>query len=482
MAYDDLRSYLGVLEQRGMMRWVDKEVDKDWEIGSVARMIFRAMPEGARYGIGFRNIAGFPGGRVVAGVVAASREMIATAIGCDPRMAAIHDRVIAGINAPIEPVIVDDGPCKEVMLTGEAIDLTALPVPTWTPDKDAGPYLTPLWVTKDPDTGRRNIGIRRCQIKSRDKTGILFGAPDRGGAIHYEKWKRLGKNMPAAIFIGGDPVQYLVAPARYGADELAVAGGIRGEAIPLVKCETVDLEVPATAEIVIEGEVLIDGQEAEGPFGEFTGYMAGGREGPVFKVTCITHRRDPIVLGVISQFPPSESSMIKRALLEAGLKKHLAVDLNIPGITDVHALEAGGCTAALWISLKKMYAGHVDQTVFGTLGHFGMSYFKWIVVTDDDVDIEDPFMRDWILCWRVRPDKDMRIIEGTAPVELDPSSLGPDYVPGSEPAAKVIIDATRKWDYPGISLPPLDQLRQVADDWDAYGLPPLADLKLPREG
>ena len=481
MSYDGLRPYLQVLEQRGMMRWVDKEVDKDWEISAVLRMIFRAMSEGNRYGIGFRNIKGYPGGRVVAGVVAASREMIATAIGCEPDFAAIHEKVIDGIANPIEPVIVEDGPCKEVIISGDSVDLNALPIPVWTPEKDAGSYLTPLWVTKDPDDGRRNIGIRRCQIKGRDKTGILFGAPDRGGAIHWEKWKARGKNMPAAIFIGGDPVQYVVAPARYGADELAVAGGIRGEAIPLVRCETVDLEVPAHAEIVIEGEVLTDSLEPEGPFGEFTGYMAGGRHAPVFKVNCITHRKDPILLGIISQLPPSESSMIKRSLLEAGLKKHLSEDLRIPGIADVHALEAGGCTATLWIALRKMYAGHVDQAVFGALGHMGMSYFKWIVVTDDDIDIEDPFMRDWIMAWRVRPEHDLRVIETPAAVELDPSSFGPDAPEGGQsPGAKVIVDATRKWDYPGISLPPLEKLRGVAADWESYGLPPLEDLKLPR--
>lgn len=482
MAFDNLRTYLQVLEQQGKFHWVDKEVEKDSEIGSVVRMIFRALPEEKRYGIGFNNVKGHEGGRVVAGVVAASREMIGTVIGCEATSEAIHERVIDGINNPIDPVVVDSGPCKEVILHGDDADLTKLPIPTWTPDKDAGPYLTPLWVTKDPDNGRRNIGIRRCQIKGPRETGILFGAPDRGGAIHLEKWKARGENMPAAIFIGGDPVQYLVAPARYGADELSVAGGIRGEAIPMVKCETVDLEVPAEAEIVIEGYVDTNPElnEPEGPFGEFTGYMAGGRAGPVFRVTCITHRRDPIVLGVISQFPPSESSMIKRALLEAGLKKHLAVDLNIPGITDVNALEAGGCTAACWISMKKMYAGHVDQTIFGTMGHFGMSYFKWIVVTDDDIDINDPFMRDWILCWRVRPETDIRIIPGTAPVELDPSALGAGVPDGTATSAKVIIDATRKWDYPDISLPPLDQLHSVADNWDAYGLPPLEELKLPR--
>ena len=340
VAYDSLRPYLQVLEQQGLFRWVDKEVDKDWEVGAVYRMIFRAMEEDNRYGIGFRNVKGHEGGRIVAGVIASSRKMIGTVLGCEPTLEAIHERVTAGMNDPIEPVMVDSGPCQEVVIEGDDVDLGKLPVPIWTPEKDAGPYLTPLWVTKDPDNGRRNIGIRRCQIKSKNRTGILFGAPDRGGAIHHAKYKARGEHMPAAIFIGGDPVQYLVAPARYGADELAVAGGIRGEAIPMVKCKTVDLEVPAESEIVIEGHVLMDEVEPEGPFGEFTGFMAGGREGPVFQVTCITHRKDPIVLGVISQFPPSESSMIKRALLEAGLKKHLSVDLNLPGITDVHALEA----------------------------------------------------------------------------------------------------------------------------------------------
>ena len=176
MAYDSLRPYLQVLEQNGMMRWVDKEVDKDWEISSVLRMIFRAMPEDKRYGIGFRNIKGFPGARVVAGVVAASRKMLSVAVGCEPTLEAIHARVIDGIENPIEPVIVDQGPCKEVIIRGADVDLGALPIPTWTAEKDAGPYLTPLWVTKDPDNGRRNIGIRRCQIKGKDTTGILFGA------------------------------------------------------------------------------------------------------------------------------------------------------------------------------------------------------------------------------------------------------------------------------------------------------------------
>lgn len=480
MPYESLRPYLEVLEESGLMHWVDSEVDKNWEIASIGRMIFRGMPEERRFGLGFRNIKDHPGGRVVSGVIAASTRMMAAALECDPTPAAIHERTIRGITDPIEAVIVDGGPCKEVMLGPEELDLRKLPIPVWTPGKDAGPYLTPLWVTKDPDNGVRNIGIRRCQIKGRNKTGILFGAPDRGGAIHHAKWKDRGQPMPAALFIGADPVQYLVAPSRYGPDELSVAGGIRGQAIELVKCETIDIEVPATAEIVIEGEIATDVLEHEGPFGEFTGFMAGGRACPVFNVKCITHRKNPILLGVISQFPPSESSMIKRNLLEANLLKHLSNNLRIPGISDIHALEAGGCTAALWVSIKKIYTGHVDQIVCAVLGYFGMSYYKWIVVTDDDVDIRDPFMRDWVLSWCVRPDKDMRIFADTAAVELDPSAHPPEEIPDENFGAKVFIDATKKWRYPSISLPPRDNIERVLARWHEYGLPELSEVRLPK--
>jgi UbiD family decarboxylase len=480
MPYESLRPYLDRLEEENLIRWIDREVDKDWEISAIGRMIFRGMPEERRYGFGFRHIKDHPGGRVVSGVIAASTRMMSVALECHSTPAAIHERTIRGLSNPMEPVIVRTGPCKEVIHTGSAVDLNKLPIPTWTPEKDAGPYLTPLWVTKDPDNGVRNIGIRRGQVKGPTKTGILFGAPDRGGAIHHAKWKARGKAMPAACYIGADPVHYLVAPGRYGLDELAIAGGIRRKPVELVKCETVDLEVPATAEIVIEGEIPTDYLEKEGPFGEFTGFMAGGRNCPIFNVKCITHRADPILLGIISQFPPSESSMIKRNLLEANLLKHLRETLRIPGIVDIHALEAGGCTATLWVSLKRMYTGHVDQLAMAVLGYFGTSYYKWIIVADEDDDIRDPFMREWILSWRVNPARDMRVLPNTAAVELDPSGHPPEEIPAEELGSKVIIDATRRWKYPPLSLPSRRHLEAVAKRWPEYGLPPLEQIHLPK--
>lgn len=479
MPYESLRSYLSALESQGLMHWIDQEVDKDWEISAIGRLMFRGTPEESRYGLGFRNIRGYPGTSVVSGVVAASTRMMSVALECDATPAAIHEKTIRGITNPVAPVIVDGGPCKEVIHRGDEVDLRKLPVAIWTPGKDAGPYFTPLWITKDPDNGVRNVGIRRAQLKDHNTTGILYGAPDRGGAIHHAKWQALGKPMPAAFYLGADPVHYLVAPGRYGTDELAIAGGIRGAPVEMVRCETVDIEVPATAEIVVEGEILTDYAEPEGPFGEFTGFMAGGRKCPVFKVTCITHRQNPILLGIISQFPPSESSMIKRNLLEANLLKHLS-GLRIPGIVDLHALESGGCTAMLWVSVKKMYTGHVDQIAMAVLGYFGMSYFKWIVIADEDDDIRDPFMREWILSWRINPARDMRVIPNTGAIELDPSGYPPDEIPTENLGSKVIIDATRRWDYPPISLPTRDTLEAAAKRWPNYGLPPLQQIRLPK--
>jgi 4-hydroxy-3-polyprenylbenzoate decarboxylase len=185
-------------------------------------------------------------------------------------------------------------------------------------------------------------------------------------------------------------------------------------------------------------------------------------------------------MGVVSQFPPSESSMIKKVLLEAGLIRHLTETLNIPGIADVHVLEAGGGTAVLWVSLRKTYTGQVDQVMFGALGHFGTSYFKWLVVTDDDVDIRDPFMRDWILSWRVQPDRDLRIIPNSGAVELDPSVHPPEVILKERLGAKVLIDATKKFEYPAISLPPMQFLQRVYANWSDYGLPALDTLRLPK--
>ena len=168
------------------------------------------------------------------------------------------------------------------------------------------------------------------------------------------------------------------------------------------RCETIDLEVPATAEIVIEGEIYPGERVSEGPFGEYTGYMGGPYQMPPFHIKCITHRKKPIYHALFSQMPPSESSLMRQIPEEANIKYHLSHFLKIPGIVDVHLPESGGSYAWCWISINKKYPGHVQQVLCASWTHYP-SFAKWIVVTDEDIDIRDPFMREWALSWRVEP-------------------------------------------------------------------------------
>lgn len=247
----------------------------------------------------------------------------------------------------------------------------------------------------------------------------------------------------------------------YGLDELSVAGGLRGEAVDVVKCETHDLLVPATAEIVIEGFFRPNFLEEEGPFGEYPGYMGPKAMSYVMDITCITHRNNPIYQAFLSQMPPSESSMIRSIGREAGIYKHLVSDLRLP-VKDVHLLEAGGAAAYLAISMKKEYEGQVRQVMLAawsvdpTLG-------KFCVVVDDDIDIRDQFMLNWAMSWRVQPHKDVFMIEDLPAVRLDPSQAADD-VPQLDPSRRVSskmgIDATRKHKFPPIALPPKSILKK----------------------
>ena len=471
MPYKDLREYLEVLTHKGLMKWVEKEVDKDWEISCVARKVFQQDPE-KRYALGFKKIKGHHS-PVVVGTVAASRDVYATALEISPGIDQIISKWEQALSNPIEAEIVNGGVCKEVEEKGKEVNLNRFPVPTWTPEKDPGPYITaPCMITKDPESGIRNVGIYRMQVKGADRTGVLWDLPSQHAAIHFAKYEARQKPMPAAVAIGVDPVILMAAAAKVplNVDELAVAGALRGQAIPLVKCETIDLEVPATAEIILEGEIIPGEKETEGPFGEYTGYMGGPYELPLFHIKCITHRKDPVYQALHSQMPPSESSLLRQIPEEANIYKHLVHQLKIPGIVDVHLPESGGSYAILWIRMKRMYPGHAAQ-VLSTAWTHHPAFAKWIVVTDEDVDIRNPFMREWALSWRVEPRNDVHILPNTSSLLLDPSAAPPDVPLWERPlSSKVLIDATKKWKYTDIALPPSKYMEKVEEDWKKYGL------------
>lgn len=473
MPYKDLREFIDILEEKQLFKWVENEVDKDWEISCIVRSIFRGFPPEKRFGVGFKKIKGYEE-RIVIGVLGASKYTLALAFEVEPDTLKIFEKWSWALANPIDPVIVNSGPCKEVIYKDNDVDLLKFAIPTWTPEKDAGPFLTPLWVTKDPNTKIRNVGMYRAQIKTKNKTGIYLCRENSHAYIHYKKWELEGQPMDAAIVVGADPSIYIpgVSVIPYNFDEFAISGAIRKEAIKLVKCETVDIEVPATSEMVIEGVFLPNEREAEGPFGEWTGYMAAAPFGmPVFHVKCITHRKNPIIQGVLSQRPPSESSGLRQSLYEGAVFKHLTQDLKISGIVDIHLPESTGSNGYLWISLKKIDTGHVQQVASAAFARLGPPLTKWIIVTDDDIDIRDPMEREWVLTFRVRPEEDIHIGPKTASLTMDPSAGDESVLLYNRQSSKVFIDATKKSKYPEIAMPANKYFERVKKDWDKTGLP-----------
>lgn len=469
MPYRDLREYLAALDQAGKLRHIAKEVDKDWEVAAVCRTVFQRIPAAQRPALFFENIKGYsiP---IVAGVLGASRAIYALAL--ETSSEGIADKWLKAQRNPIEPVLVANGPCKENVLLGEAVDLRKLPVPVWTVEHDPAPFLTsPFIITKDPETGIRNVGTYRVQLKGRNRLGVMINFHQHGRR-HIEMNDARGAPTPVAIVLGTDPTIGLASVSKvpYGVDELAVAGGLRGEPVPVVKCETVDLEVPATAEIVIEGLIPSGYREEEGPFGEYTGYMGPAGKAPVIEVTCITHRDNPIYQAFISQMPPSESSCIRGIGREMAILKHLKEDLRLP-VKDVHLTESGGSASILAISLRKEGEGQVMQAMWGAWA-VDPALGKITIVVDDDIDIRDEFALAWAVAFRVQPEKDIQVVRNTAAIRLDPSQAPADE-PGLTRAravsSKLAIDATKKHAFPPVALPPRAHLEAVLARWEEYG-------------
>ena len=471
MPYDSFREYLEVLERNDCLKWIEAEVDKDWEITSVARNYFRRTMNSERKALGFRKVKGYDT-PVVLGAIGASRKIYGLAMETEPGFEQIKDAWNRALSNPIPPVMVETGPCQEVVLEGDEVDLNRFPIPTWTPEKDPNPFLTaPCLITKDPENGLANIGTYRMEIKAKDKTGVLWDMPSQHGAIHYAKYEKRNEPMPMAVVIEAEPtiIMSSVSKVPLDVEEVAVSGGLRGAPVEMVRCHSIDLEVPATAEIVLEGEVLPGERESEGPFGEYTGYMGGPYQMPNFYVKCITHRKKPIYHALFSQMPPSESSLMRQLPEEANIYAHLAGYLKIPGIKDVHCPESGGSYTICWISIEKAYLGQAQQVLAASWTHHP-AFAKWIVVTDDDVDIRDPFVREWVLAFRVEPIKDISFIPNTSSILLDPSPAPPEVPLWDRKSSKVCIDATKKWEFPEIALPPQKYLDRAARDWDKYGL------------
>lgn len=483
--YADFREYIAELDRRGLMRRISSPICKDTELMPLVRLQFRGLRASERKAFLFTDVrdangARFPGS-VVVGVLGASRAVYAAALGCaEDQIAAKWAEVHRGY---IAPQLVGTGPVKEEVHVGEGLlehrGILEFPHPIATPGFDPAPFFTsPYWITEDPETGVRNVGTYRAMVKGPARTGVMVHQSQHVG-IHFQKARQLGRNLEAAVVIGCQPAVGLCSVAKipYGVDEMAVAGGIAGEPIQLVKCETVDLEVPATAEIVIEGYIDTTYREHEAPFGEYTGYMGTRVANPVFHVTAITHRKSPVYQAFLSQFPPSESSLIRKLAYDAVFLKFLKTDCNIPGVLDVQLHESTGSYGLMVIQLKKTHPAEPWQALNAAVG-LDPTIGKMIVAVDEDIDPSDADAVNWAMAFRMRPHLDVRITTGKASI-LDPSSAPPtapvdeQRFPPPVGTSAILVDATRKWDYPPTSLPSREFMEKALSRWEAEGLPAL---------
>jgi len=373
------------------------------------------------------------------------------------------------------PKTVTRAPAQEVVLQGSDIDLAALPVQTCWPGEPAPLITWPLVVTKGPGSGRTdafNLGIYRMQVTGKNTT-LMRWLKHRGGAQHYARWQKEGKRepLPVAAVIGADPATILAAvtPVPDTLSEYQFAGLLRGQRLDLVECKTVPLKVPAEAEIVIEGHVSLEETGEEGPYGDHTGYYNSVERFPVFTVSAITHRRDPIYLSTFTGRPPDEPSVLGQALNEVFVP---LLQQQFPEIVDFW-LPPEGCSYRIAVvSIRKAYPGHAKRVMMAVWSYLRQfMYTKWVIVVDDDIDARAWPDVMWAISTRMDPARDVTIVENTPIDYLDFAS------PESGLGSKIGLDATNKWPPEttrewGRKLAMSDEVvKKVAAIWAELGLP-----------
>lgn len=452
MTFKDLREFIDHLESKGLLKRVKVPVDPNLEVSEIIdRLVKRGGPA-----VIFEDVKGYKV-PIVANLFG-TMERVAMGLGTSVDGLGEIGRFIAQIQRPeppeglwgiikklpfikdmltLSPKTVRVGPCQEVVLTGKDVDLSIFPIIKCWPG-DVAPLITwPLIITRGPDGGPFNVGVYRMQPLDRNRT-IMRWLRHRGGAHHQRLWREKGKPMPVAVAIGCEPATIIsaVTPLPEDVSEFHFAGILRRKAIELVECKTIPLKVPATSEIVLEGEIYHEDTVMEGPYADHTGYYNSAEPFPVFHIKCITHRKGPLYLTTITGRPPKEDAIIGMALNRLFLP---SLQLQLPEVVDFCLpMEAVSYRVAV-ISIKKQYPGHARRVMMGLWGMLKQfMYVKYIIVVDDDIDVHNWADVVWVLATRVDPARDTVIIEDTPIDYLDFSS------PLSELGSKMGIDATMK--------------------------------------
>ena len=478
MAHKDLRDFIEALEKQNLLRRIKVEVDPKFEITEITDRVSKSGGPALL----FENVKGY------------NIPVLTNAFGSVKSMAmALNVKNLDEIGAELMsylqppeipssfmdklkalpklaqissfmPKIVKSGPCKEVVITDNP-SLDKLPVLTCWP-MDGGPFVTlPLVFTKDPETGRRNIGMYRMQIFDSCTTGMHWHI-HKGAAEHYRK---IGEKMPVAVALGGDPasIYSATAPLPPGIDEMLFAGFLRKEPVEMIKCETVDMEVPAHSEIVLEGYVDPDETRLEGPFGDHTGYYSLADQYPVFHLTCITHRKKPIYPATIVGRPPMEDAYMGKATERIFLP---LMQLQLPEVKDINMPPEGVFHNCVIVSIRKTYPGQAQKVMSALWGLGLMMLAKLIIVVDENVDVQNLSEVMWRVFNNIDPERDTIIAKGPLDA-LDHSSPLPNF------GSKMGIDATQKWPSEGHTRDWPDDITMTEDvkhlvdrKWKQYGI------------
>jgi len=479
--YADLQEHIRALDEAGLLVTIDQPVNKDTEMHPLVRWQFRGgIAEADRKAFLFTNITSSKGRTydmpVVIGALAANADIYRIGMGVE--LADIGRTWSHAIANPIPPNVVDDAPCQDVIIEGDALDgegngLDALPIPISTPGYDSAPYLTATNViTRDPETGIQNMGTYRAGLKSPRRLAVrMVTRPGgAGGYPHWLKYQARGEKMPCAIVLGCPPAVAYLGPQKLpiDMDEMSVAGGIVGAPVNVTRAHSVDLMVPADAEMVIEGLIDTEYLEPEAPFGESHGHIALEDYNMIMDVTAITHRKSAVLPSIISQVTPSESSVIKRVAYEPMFLSHLRDTLGIRGVTQVSLHEP--LTNLRKVIFLKMERGVARTEVWRAL--YGAAMLradcgKYVIALNEDIDADNADAVFWSFAYRANPAHDVQILPHRH------RGHGPKNDYGGDEDATMLIDATLKGDMPPLALPKKEYMENAREMWERFGLPEL---------
>lgn len=481
MAFKDLHEFVAVLENKGLLHRVTTLVDPVLEITEITDRIskkggpalFFERVKGSPYPVLINAFGSFERMSLALGVQQLDEigARISKMLELQDLTGSLLDKMkflprLAEMGSWV-PRMVRKAPCQEVILRDEDATLNIFPILKCWPG-DGGRYITlPLVFTKDPETGGRNLGMYRLQVFDGKTTGMHWHV-HKNGAENYRRHQKIGQRMEVAVALGGDPatIYAATAPLPHGIDEMLFAGFLRSEPVEMVKCVTVDLEVPAQADIILEGYVDLDEQRVEGPFGDHTGYYSLADYFPVFHIQCITHRKDAIYPATIVGKPPMEDCYLAKATERIFLP---LLKMFIPEIVDINLPLEGVFHNCAVVSIKKSYPGQAKKVMCAIWGMGQMMFTKMIIVVDEHVNVQDISEVWWRVYNNTDPKRDFMMVDGPLEV-LDHSSPLPTY------GSKVGIDATKKWpgeghnrDWPEEIEMTQEIKKLVTSRWQEYG-------------